>query len=202
MVCYLARRIGSCADVTVTLQLQVCIATIPRRTAVERSGSDGRLSGVQAARGVAALMVVLYHATRALSLPQYLGYIPFDNAFGFGHAGVDFFFVLSGFIIMHAHAADIGKPERLYRLYVAPGHAHLSALLGRYPNPGDPGFFSADVAIRLAPSHIVHSILLLPEKRSHSSASAGHSDPRWFSTWCLPWPFSTGACASRSSLLR
>jgi len=65
------------------------------------------------ARGVAALTVVLYHATRGLSLPQYLGYIPFGNSLGFGHAGVDFFFVLSGFIIMHAHTADIGRPERL-----------------------------------------------------------------------------------------
>jgi len=43
-----------------------------------------------------------------VSLPRYLGHILFGNAFGFGHAGVDFFFVLNGFIISYAHAADIG----------------------------------------------------------------------------------------------
>jgi len=35
--------------------------------------------------------------------------------FDFGHAGVDFFFVLSGFIIHYAHAADLGRPDRLSR---------------------------------------------------------------------------------------
>jgi exopolysaccharide production protein ExoZ len=64
------------------------------------------------ARGVAALMVVFYHTTRSLSLPQYLGYIPLNNVFGFGHAGVDFFFVLSGFIITRTHTVDIGRPHR------------------------------------------------------------------------------------------
>ena len=108
-------------------------------------------------------MVVVYHATRGLSLPQYLGYIPFGNGFGFGHAGVDFFFVLSGFIIMHAHATDIGKPERLSRFIwrrvtrIYPIYWVVTLIQAIR------AFFSADFAIRLAPTHIIHSLLLWPE---------------------------------------
>jgi exopolysaccharide production protein ExoZ len=73
------------------------------------------LVSIQAARGVAALLVALMHAGRMLSLPQYVGYVPLDGIFSFGHAGVDFFFVLSGFIIFYVHHRDIGRPDRLGR---------------------------------------------------------------------------------------
>jgi len=79
---------------------------------------DGKLLGIQAARGIAALLVVAYHAERALSLPQYVGRMPLDGITGFGHAGVDFFFVLSGFIILTVHGVDLGQPGR-FRRYAA-----------------------------------------------------------------------------------
>jgi peptidoglycan/LPS O-acetylase OafA/YrhL len=150
----------------------------PADRSVDRSGSQGKLSGVQTARGVAALTVVLYHATRALSLPQYLGYIPFGNSLGFGHAGVDFFFVLSGFIIMHAHTADIGRPERLYR--------YMWRRVTRiYPIYWVVTLIQAIRAFfpRILPSgwpRRTSSILCCccPRQRSRSWASAGHSDPR------------------------
>jgi exopolysaccharide production protein ExoZ len=44
---------------------------------------------------------------------KYFGYQPFGQIFDFGFAGVDFFFVLSGFIILHVHSDDIGQPRAL-----------------------------------------------------------------------------------------
>lgn len=64
------------------------------------------LTTIQAARGAAALAVVLCHVGTVLG-------DPFHGALRAGHAGVDFFFVLSGFIIATVHHADIGRPSRL-----------------------------------------------------------------------------------------
>jgi exopolysaccharide production protein ExoZ len=71
-----------------------------------------RLEGVEAGRGVAALLVVLYHAALHVE-----GDVPGSTVLWglphFGHAGVDFFFVLSGFIISFVHRTDLGRPDRL-----------------------------------------------------------------------------------------
>jgi exopolysaccharide production protein ExoZ len=66
---------------------------------------------IQAARGIAALLVVLFHAT---SIAEF--YLHHDFAAGlfiFGYGGVDLFFVVSGFVIMWAHGDEIGRPDRL-----------------------------------------------------------------------------------------
>ncbi len=70
-----------------------------------------RLSGIEALRGIAATAVVFSHAARhvdkAFEAPGLI------TAFQAGHAGVDLFFVLSGFIILFVHRRDIGQPGRL-----------------------------------------------------------------------------------------
>lgn len=73
---------------------------------------------IEAGRGIAALLVVLYHADRLVVNPAYWGARAFGGAFVGGHAGVEFFFVLSGFIITHVHTRDIGRPNRLRRYLV------------------------------------------------------------------------------------
>ncbi len=87
-------------------------ATLP---AISTRQTPGRLRSIEAARGMAALLVVLFHGGRMGALDHYAGRIPFAGLFNFGHAGVDFFFVLSGFIIYFVHHTDIGRPDLLRR---------------------------------------------------------------------------------------
>ena len=74
-----------------------------------------RLLSIQFARGLAALLVAIYHATRMMSLPQYAGHEGLGGWFAFGYAGVNFFFVLSGFIIFFVHHRDLNRPGTLLR---------------------------------------------------------------------------------------
>jgi peptidoglycan/LPS O-acetylase OafA/YrhL len=64
-------------------------------------------------RAVAAILVVLLHLGNAVALDKYFGVKGFSIPFSFG-GGVEFFFVLSGFIIFHAHKNDINRPEKIF----------------------------------------------------------------------------------------
>ena len=70
-----------------------------------------KLEIIQASRGIAALLVVLFHVTELSQ--QKLNQNFLSGLFAFGGSGVDFFFVLSGFIILFAHRADIGQKKKL-----------------------------------------------------------------------------------------
>ncbi len=73
--------------------------------------ASAKLLSIELARGVAAIIVVLYHAARHLD--RNVGFVDGRQLFQFGHAGVDFFFVISGFIILFVHGGDLGRPERI-----------------------------------------------------------------------------------------
>ena len=79
----------------------------------ELSGSSApakKLEIVQAFRGIASIGVLLTHCS--VIFQDQLGRPFLSNIFAFGGAGVDFFFVLSGFIIFYIHEKDINKPDR------------------------------------------------------------------------------------------
>lgn len=108
------------------------------------------LPSLQAGRGFAALAVLFFHAGKLLALPKYGASHPFESWTISGILGVDFFFTLSGFIIFHAHAADIGAPQALprylwrrfariypiYWLYLC-GMILILAFYGGLPPPGE-----------------------------------------------------------------
>jgi exopolysaccharide production protein ExoZ len=77
------------------------------------SNREPKLLGIEAGRGIAASLVVLYHASRHLDSNG--GFEMGRQIFQFGHAGVDFFFVISGFIILFVHWGDVGRSARLER---------------------------------------------------------------------------------------
>ncbi len=119
------------------------------------------LKGIQVARGVAALFVVLYHASR---WSHVFYHQVFNKFFNFGYIGVDFFFVLSGFIIFHVHSSD--SPgiktwkryflKRLIRIY--PPYLPISiTLLLAY-------FYFPEIVKGNREIGIITSIFLVPSK--------------------------------------
>jgi peptidoglycan/LPS O-acetylase OafA/YrhL len=116
-----------------------------------------KLLSIEAARGIAAAMVVFYHAARHLKADH--GYLPWHGISQFGHAGVDFFFVLSGFIIFFVHHADLGAPRRLFsylgrrftRVYPLFWFSLLVGLalgaMSQTPKPFDPASFLASATL-------------------------------------------------------
>ena len=68
---------------------------------------------LQIMRGIAAVSVVAFHTSLIMAKPQYGSMHAFESATSRGWIGVNFFFVLSGFIILYAHAKDIGRPQQL-----------------------------------------------------------------------------------------
>lgn len=63
---------------------------------------------LQIGRALSAIAVVLFHAELTLALDKYLGRSLYPIFRG-GDSGVEYFFVLSGFVIVQAHAGDFGR---------------------------------------------------------------------------------------------
>jgi len=84
-----------------------------------------RIKSIEASRGIAALLVVLYHASAFMQVQEYFDFVPIGGVVDFGFSGVDFFFILSGFIILTANRNNLGRAgtagpylvKRIIRIY-------------------------------------------------------------------------------------
>lgn len=68
--------------------------------------------GIQTLRGIAALLVVIYHFDILAKKEKYYSSEIFHGLFASGFRGVDLFFVVSGFIMMHTLASDKNKTAK------------------------------------------------------------------------------------------
>jgi len=77
------------------------------------------INDIQILRAVAAMAVLFYHVERELSSTHSgeIGPLFVDIAW-LGQAGVDVFFVISGFIMYFVHSGDFGRPGRAKDFFV------------------------------------------------------------------------------------
>lgn len=122
----------------------------------------GTLLGIEGARGIAACAVVLYHVARHVD--QAFGAPLLRALFQPGHAGVDLFFLLSGFIIAHVHSRDVGKGAKEPARIMHYGWRRFSRLFPIYWIA-----LAASLAMGLATGHpppemprLLSALLLLP----------------------------------------
>jgi exopolysaccharide production protein ExoZ len=129
-----------------------------------RTRATEKFGAIEFCRGVAATLVVVYHADRIVGQPRFYGAQPFGTHLSNFNAGVDFFFVLSGFIITWVHWSDIGNRssilnfafKRFIRIY-PPYWGILFPLIILYQL-----FPAAGIPSQHEAGNIFTSILLLP----------------------------------------
>ena len=126
-----------------------------------------RMQSIEAARGLAALAVLLMHAANLMRVDHFSGHVGMGGFFNFGYVGVDFFFVLSGFIISYIHHRDLGQPQRLpvylwrrvvriFPIYWFILALNLATLAGGRMLMGK------DPSLDLVPMDVLSSLLLIP----------------------------------------
>ncbi|MGB8699478.1 MAG: acyltransferase [Thermosynechococcaceae cyanobacterium] len=118
---------------------------------------------LQSFRGLAALLVLFFHVSGSLKNKFHLTYS--FNPCSTAWSGVDFFFVLSGFIIFYVHRFDINDRSKLksflikrfIRLYPIYWLIFFGILLGHLAFPGLASNSNYDII------HLVNSLFLIPQ---------------------------------------
>jgi len=141
---------------------------------VARSAQPGVLFNLQALRALAALLVVTHHLDGVLA-PTALG----PRFFLPGNVGVDIFFIISGFVMVHTitRRPASGWDFALNRLIrVAPLYWALTLMLGG-ASLAMPALFNT---LRTSPAEILYSLLFVPY-----SNEQGLVYPALFVGWTL-----------------
>ena len=141
---------------------------------------------LQIGRGIAALTIVLLHYSFIFASQKYFNTLFYRDIFTFGNAGVQFFFVLSGFIIYTIHQKDISQPhkaikyikKRLIRIYPVFWIIFLGVFIAIYFTP-------LRATLPMDINIIIKSLLLLPQDAS--SIVGGHSSPVITVAWSLKY---------------
>jgi len=118
-------------------------------------------------RGFAALLIVFYHAY--IFMADYSKQNKISELFSGGYVAVQFFFVLSGFVIYYIHKNDIGVTRkfrifiekrfiRIYPIYWLATFMHLPFILFLNYNHDGP-------AIKVLP--LINSLMLIPQRGLH-----------------------------------
>jgi len=126
-----------------------------------------KLNLLQVYRGIAAVLVVMVHLTNMSA--ERLNQVVFFNLFQGGWSGVDYFFVLSGFIMVYVHRSAIGKKDQLksflvkraVRIYPIYWIITLTVLCLFLVIPGIAN--NQDLSL----GHVIVSLLLIPQKDPH-----------------------------------
>jgi peptidoglycan/LPS O-acetylase OafA/YrhL len=181
------------------------MATLTLATKLPAPGSAGeprRLLSLQVGRGLAAVSVALYHAR--VGTDNFVERVPDWLTAIVQHAnlGIDFFFVLSGFIILHAHYDDERGPralkayvlKRIARIYIPylPITAVVIAIYLLLPdlsrNPRDWGWWTS---VFLVPSEKQPALLvawtLVHEMMFYSGFMLFYAGRRVFFLVVLGW---------------
>ncbi|MEG4012277.1 MULTISPECIES: acyltransferase family protein [unclassified Microcoleus] len=122
-----------------------------------------KLKLLQVYRGIAAVLVVMFHLNEIST--GILNQVTFFNLFQGGWSGVDYFFVLSGFIMVYVHRSALGKKDQLksflvkraVRIYPIYWIITLTVLCFFIVIPG----FAKNQDLGLG--HVIGSLLLIPQ---------------------------------------
>lgn len=141
---------------------------------------------LQGCRAVAAALVVLFHMGGMFAQDRYFGLKALDGPFAWGDAGVDFFFVLSGFLITIAHRKDFGQPrallqylgKRTLRIYPTYWLVCLAVSLAAFAVPSLRQALPDDLLVYLG------ALTLLP---MDPAAVGGTGSPILFVAWSLQY---------------
>ena len=122
-----------------------------------------KLELLECLRGIAALLIVAFHATELFSLK--FGQPFLRSLFEFGDSGVDFFFVLSGFFLTLSSFKYIGRPhtarafliKRCVRIYPFYWLVSLCIIPVYFLMPSFGKGHETDIGV------IIKSLLLIPQ---------------------------------------